>query len=1420
MTMQGTAKEQMLASLLEREGIAAIDRSAIQPRGSSIDAPLSFAQERFWFLDQLEGGSHYNDHLALRIKGGLDKEALERSLDAMVARHETLRTTFVSVEGNPMQHIEKHRPIELTYFDLTVLTAERRESEALRHAASKLKRPFALDQAPAFRLALWRLAPDDHLFLLCIHQIINDGWSLRIFTTELEKFYRSFVNGEEAGLPELPIQYADFAVWQRDQFQGSELATEMAYWKKQLSGELPVLELPLDQPRSSAKTFQGARHSISLTGSLLHSLRSLAQRENATLFMLLLAAFKVLIYRYSGQEDIAVGFPIANRDREETERLMGVFINPLVLRSNLSGEPTFRELLGRVREMALDAYDNQRLPFEILVDALQPDRSSTYPPLFQVLFDYNNVPMPEIDLPNLSITRVDLDAGTAKFDLSLELSETADTIRGFFEYSSEIFDASTIRLIDEHFQCLLEGIAADPDQCVSQLPLMSAAESQKVLIEWNNTEEVYCGPSTIHERFEVQANLTPDQTALIHETRSQTYAELNSFAEKIANLLLRSGINTGSKVGVCIGRSPEMVGCLLGVLKAGCLFVPLDPNYPAKRLEFIINDAELSCLLTESNLVDDLPKTRSTVITIDSDLAHLDSRQAEVRQFANADDGAAYVIYTSGSTGDPKGVVGTYHGSINRFEWMWNRYPFDLGEVCCQKTSLGFVDSIWEIFGPLLRGIPSVIISDAVTRDPDRLIEMLAANKVTRIVAVPSLLEMLLARNENLRHRLPSLKYCVSSGEAISPELCRRFMEALPGTVLLNLYGSSEASADSTYYEITAVDARSQRSIPIGRPIANTQVYILDRKGLPVPTGVPGELHIGGAGVSLGYLNRPEMNQSRFIKDPFRKDSRLFKTGDLGRYLPDGNIQIIGRADDQVKIRGMRVELGEIETKIKQFDQVREAAVVVREDAPGNKTLVAYISSEDGTALEDRLRAFLSEVLPDHMLPAFFVFVESLPKTTSGKIDRRALCNIKEFEPVRSSEKVSPRNEAEQKLTDIWESLLGLNMTSVKDDFFELGGNSLLAVKLFYEIEQVFGKKLPLATLFRASSIEKLADIIHKGDFAARESSIVPIQPNGKKPPFFCVHAAGGNVLFYRDLANRLGNDQPFYGIQARRIGGAQVAHSNVEEMAAFYINEMRTIQPKGPYYLGGASFGGLVAFEMAHQLKAQGEDVAFTALFDTYAPGYPKYLPGSSLLRSRVLSMIGILEQHYDNLRILKPGARWKYVVHRLGKVKHTLWRAKRKYKDIARIEGTLTAVRKGRDQVFGRSRIEPYAAPGMIPGEYRKTEGNIRRALTSYDPRFYAGHVTLFRASKQEKGISPDPTLGWGPLIRELEVREIKGHHGSIVAEPHVQFLAESLRGVLTTAQLGVNAGGKDQLLTAYYGALHNTGTDYVVRSHANVS
>ncbi len=1388
MTRHRTAREKVLELLLEQEGIEAGHRTSIKPRGYVADIPLSFAQERFWFLNQLEGGSHYNDHLAWRLTGKLDLEAMERSLNAIVARHETLRTNFVSVEGKPTQCIADDRPAELQFFDLTELSVQRRESEAIRHASAELKKPFALDTAPAFRLALWRLGPDDHLFLLCIHQIINDGWSMKVFTNELTAFYTSFVSSTSAGLDELPIQYADFAIWQREPFARSEFASEMEYWKKQLSGELPILELPLDRPRPPEKTFQGARHYFSLSDSLLTSLRSLAERENATLFMLLLAAFKVLIYRYSAQEDIAVGFPVANRDREETEQLMGVFINPLVLRSGLSGDPTFCELLARVREMALDAYENQHVPFERLVEELQPDRNINYPPLFQVLFDYNNVPMPDLDLPGVTASRVELDAGTAKFDLSLEMIESANEVRGFFEYSTELFDAATIRNIGEHFECLLQGIVAEPEKRVSRLPLMSLAETQKVLVEWNKTEEDFETASTIHEAFEAQVKQTPNQQALIYEGRSQTYGELDRFANQIAGFLITSGINSGSRVGICIERSPEMVGCLLGVLKAGCQYVPLDPNYPASRLEFIVEDAKVPCLLTTSEFVERFQGSDPKLFVIDTDPLLLEARSEEEPRSTVNSDGAAYVIYTSGSTGDPKGVIGTHRGSMNRFEWMWNKYPFASGEVCCQKTSLGFGDSVWEIFGPLLHGTPSVIIPDAVTRDPDQLIDLLATHEVTRVVAVPSLLEMLLARNEDLSLRLPSLRYCVSSGEALSPELSRRFVEALPDTKLINLYGSSEASADSTFYEVTVADTHSTTAVPIGKPISNTQVYILDRHNAPVPTGVRGELHIGGAGLSMGYLNRPELNRQRFVKSPFSDDSLLFKTGDLGRYRPDGTIQILGRADDQVKIRGMRVEPGEIEAKIKQLDSVREVAVVVREETPGNKVLAAYVSTADPKTLETELPAFLRQVLPEHMVPAFFVFVETLPKTTSGKIDRRTLRESKEFRPASTSEDIDPRDSLEQQLIEIWESTLCVDKISIKDDFFDLGGNSLLAVKLFYEIEKALHKKLALATLFRAPTVEKLAEIFRRGSSSGYESSLVPIQPNGAKPPFFCVHAAGGNVLFYRDLSRRLGTNQPFYGIQARRIGGAQVAHNDLREMAAYYIEEMRTIQPKGPYYIGGASFGGMVALEMAHQLKEQNEEVAFVAFFDTYAPGYPQYLPNRTLLKSRVLHLVRRMEHHRDNLVLLEPGTRWNYFVQKLGKVWHSLWRTKRKYKDIVRTGGALTAVRKFRDEALGRSRLEPYAAPGVVPGDYRKTEGNIRRAFETYVPRVYSGKVTLFRASKQEIGIYPDPTLGWEKLIEELEVHEIQGHHGSIVAEPHVQFLVKALESSLSRARNGL--------------------------------
>jgi amino acid adenylation domain-containing protein len=1390
MTMQYEGKEQLLASLLEREGIAVSESSAIQPSGCSSDLPLSFAQERFWFLNQLEGGAHYNDHLAFRLRGNLNAEALERSLNEIVNRHQTLRTTIVMVEGNPRQQVAEHRPINLQRFDVSDLSIDHRESEALRQATDLLKKPFALDQSPAFRTALWRLGADDHLFLLCVNQIINDGWSLKIFTNELVTLYRSFIAGQKAELSELPIQYADFAVWQREQFDNAGMASQMTYWKKQLSGELPVLELPSDHPRASVKTFRGARHYILLPDTLLDSLKLLAQREKATLFMVLLAAFKTLIYRYAGQEDISIGFPIANRDRIETEQLIGVFINPLVLRSDLSGQPTFRELLARVREMALDAYANQHLPFEKLVEALHPSRDISHPPLFQVLFDYNNVPMPKMELPNLTATRVDLDAGTAKFDLSLELTETANEIRGFFEYSTDLFTADRIDRMSEHFERLLEGIADDPNQKISRLPLMSEKELQTVLIDWNDTAEAHREDLSIHGRFEAQVEETPDRRSVIFDGKSQTYGELNRYANKLAHFMIGSGIKPGSRIGICVERSPEMIGCLLGALKAGCQYVPLDPNYPKKRLEFMIEDADISLLLTKSDLLERLPKCSSQVFEVDTGFDLLDSQSEENPCLAVAGDGAAYVIYTSGSTGRPKGVIGTHRGAINRFEWMWKKYGFAPDEVCCQKTSLSFVDSVWEIFGPLLQGIPSVIIPDEITREPDRFIETLAANAVTRLVAVPSLLEMLLTGNEDLGKKLPALKYCVSSGEALSADLCRRFQEALPGTVLLNLYGSSEASADSTYYEVTPNDKHAMTMAPIGRPVSNTQVYILDRHCLPVPIGIPGELHIGGAGLAAGYINRSDLTSQRFIKNPFTADSRdtrLYKAGDIARFRQDGNIEYLGRVDDQVKIRGMRVELGEIEAALRQHDDITQAAVVVSENVHGNINLVAYVVTNNQSLVDTGLRVFLRRNLPEHMLPSFLIFVDALPATPSGKLDRRALRESEEFRVTPNREISDPRDDIERQLTTIWKNVLGLESISITDNFFDLGGHSLLAVKLFYEIEQVIGRKLALATLFQAPTIEQLASVIRDDRSEECEPSIVAIQKNGKKPPFFCIHAAGGNVLFYRDLARRLGQDQPFYGIQARRIGGRQVAHSDVEEMAAFYIKELIVVQPNGPYFLGGSSFGGAVAFEMAHQLKALGKEVAFVALFDTNGPGYPCYLPGTTLLKSRAYDLARRLEQQWDNMRLLRSGTRWNYVVHKAGKIRHKLWRSRRKYKDIAHTHGLLLVFRMLWDSVLGRSRRTPYASTADIPDDYRKTEGNIRTAYESYVPRFYDGHVTLFRASKQELGIIDDPNLGWGELIADLEVYEIEGHHGSIVIEPHVQFLKPRLRRCLEKAQNG---------------------------------
>ncbi len=1038
--------------------------------------PTSFAQQRLWFLDRLEPGRPgYNIARPMRMLGDLNVPALRLTFNSIVERHATLRTSFKIVDGEPVQVIAAACEIDLPVVDLTHLAGAELEEEVSRLVKAGGESPFDLTRGPLLRAGLLKLNSREHVLLLTIHHIVSDGWSMGVLFRELTELYEVFVEGRPSPLAPLAIEYADFVLWQRRKFQGEALATEIEYWKKQLTGAPPILELPTDKPRPAAQTTSGAYYSIFMPRRLSDAVYELSRRSSATIFMTLLAAFQIMLSHYTGEPDIVVGTPIANRTQRETEDLIGFFVNTLVLRTDLSGNPTFSNLLSRVRETALQAYAHQDLPFEKLVEVLKPQRSLSHSPLFQVLFAVQNAPQSRFKVANLELVDSLRLGRTSKFDLSLYVGEFAEGLRLTFEYNTDLFEPATISRMAGHFQTLLEGISENPEHRIYDLSLIGNEERRQLTEVWNDTNLEY--PQVcIHQLFEQQAALTPARIAVQRDNQSLSFAELNARANQFARRLQSLGVGPEVRVAVRLERSLDMVVSLLAILKAGGAYVPIEVNYPDQRASFILNNCGALMLLTNASLRGSITAERCSVICLDGDgfkiVAEDDSNLVGRASAENL----AYVIYTSGSTGHPKGVLGTHRASINRFNWMWRMFPFQEGEVCCQKTGLSFVDSIWEIFGALLAGVPLVLLGDEVVKDPQRFVVALEKNGISRLVLVPTLLRVLVESGYPLAERLSGLKFCFSSGETLPLELARSFRKQLPGCRLINLYGSSEVAADVSYHEVgDPLDSR----VPIGRPLANTQIFILDVNMQPQPVGIPGEVYVGGAGLARGYLNNPELTAEKFVPSPFSHEpgARFFKTGDIGRFLSDGNIEYYGRRDHQIKIRGFRIELGEIEEVLARHPAVQQSIVTVDENE-GHARLLAYVVLHKSGQDAAGLRAYLRQELPEYMLPAAFVILDQFPLTSTGKIDRRSLPLPSDARQQLDGPYQGARTDVEKIIGSVWEDALGVQNVGTTDNFFDLGGHSLLLVKVHDKLRKLFEKELSITDLFRYSTIRSLAGFL------------------------------------------------------------------------------------------------------------------------------------------------------------------------------------------------------------------------------------------------------------------------------------------------------------------------------------------------------
>ncbi|OKO47078.1 non-ribosomal peptide synthetase [Pseudomonas sp. BTN1] len=1153
---------------------------------------LSYAQERQWFLWQLDPHSAaYHVPSTLRLRGWLDHAALQRSFDSLVARHESLRTQVHQDEGQAFQIIRENGTV-------AILHEQVNEADMQRRVETEIAQPFDLQQGPLLRVTLLRLAEDDHVLVLVQHHIVSDGWSMQVMVDELVQLYAAYSQGQDLQLPALPIQYADYAQWQRDWMTGGERDRQMGYWQALLGGEPSVLELPLDRPRPSVQSFRGASLEIKLAPALVAGLKALAQREDVTLFIVLLASFQALLHRYSGQQDIRVGVPIANRNRVETERLVGFFVNTQVLKGDIDAQLTVTQLLQQAKHRALDAQSHQDLPFEQLVEALQPERSLSRNPLFQVLFNHQSqarLASTSQQLHDLRIESLEWGTQTAQFDLSLDTQETVDGLWATLTYATDLFDAATPNRMARHWQNLLQAMLDDPHQRVAQLPLLEPLEHQVIVEQWNDTAQDYRLEDSVQRQIEAQVRRTPNAQALVFGAQTLSYTQLNARANRLAHRLIQAGVAPDVLVGVAMERSIEMVVALLAVLKAGGAYVPLDPDYPRERLAYMLQDSNVPLLLTQAHLLQALPvSTPSHCLVIEPD-DHWLSEYADTDPDVAVDaENLAYVIYTSGSTGQPKGAGNRHCALTNRLLWMQQAYTLGAEDTVLQKTPFSFDVSVWEFFWPLMTGARLVVAAPGDHRDPSKLVELINRHQVTTLHFVPSMLHAFLQDSQVASCQ--GLRRIICSGEALPVGVQQHVFAELPNTGLFNLYGPTEAAIDVTHW--TCVDEHRD-SVPIGRPISNLRTYVLDAQLQPVAVGVAGELYLGGVGLARSYHRRPSLTAERFVPCPFQPGTRLYRTGDRVRQRRDGVIEYIGRLDHQVKLRGLRIELGEIEARLLEHPLVRDASVQVHE----GKYLVGYVVLQDSTlAWRDALSTHLLAHVPDYMVPAQWVLLDHMPLSPNGKLDRKALpapdSNLHERHFVAA------RNTLEQTLVAIWREVLELEQVSVEDNFFELGGHSLLVLMLKERIRKAVGVELSVSQLMLNPSVAGQAACL---EGSAGSSLIVRLNSQSRGTPLYLFHPSYGSVHCYKAIALALREHRPVMGVMCRALAEEGSEVPAWAAMVEDYTTQLLKAQPEGPFRLAGWSLGGNLAMEVAYGLEQAGRQVECVGWIDASPPQWVK---------------------------------------------------------------------------------------------------------------------------------------------------------------------------------------------------------------------
>jgi amino acid adenylation domain-containing protein len=1328
----------------------------------NLQYPASLAQQRFWVLDKLEPGNPaLNVAVRWRIEGDLPAELIEKAFAQIVKRHETLRTLFIEIDGEPFQIVQPEVSLRVASIDLTVLAEAEAFTECDRMARMEATTPFDLAIAPLIRVTHVRVRHDMAILLVTVHHAVCDGWSMGLLAHEMGVICASLKGGRGPDLPNLPITYGDYASWQQEVVSGGGLAVDTAYWSRTLQN-LEFFALPTDFHRKSVHASAGAIQSRLLDHGLTDRLAVLARQRGCTLFMLAYAALVTLLYRYTGATDIAVGTQVAGRDQVETENLVGPFINTVVLRADLTREPSFAELLDRARDIVAQALQHQAMPLENVIEALSPKRHPGLNPLCSVNFVYQRSFIENIDYGTFKLVDLPSYSAGALYDPNFFMVERPEGWRLSCEYKTELFEPDTIVRMVGHYQTLLEKIVANPDSRLSEFPLLTEAERQQML-EWNATDAGYPQDKCLHELFEARAAQTPDAVAVVHEDDQLTYEELNAKANRLAHHLRRLGVRPDGRVAICVERGFEMVIGLLAILKAGGAYVPLDPSYPADRLAYMLKDSAPIAILSHSPARAPLERAMvgqsepPLILDLEADAAAwADQSPAhpEPTRIGLTPRHLAYIIYTSGSTGRPKGVMIEHRNVVRLFAATERWFQFDRKDVWTLFHSFAFDFSVWEIWGALFYGGRLVVVPQLTTRSPREFYNLLVKERVTVLNQTPSAFSQLIAAQGEGKgeHRL---RYVVFGGEALEAATLKPWFQDRRNrdTRMINMYGITETTVHVTYYPLESVDTELPGGSRIGRPIPDLRFYILDRHGEPTPIGVPGEIYVGGGGVARGYLNRPDLTAERFIASPFVEGDRLYRSGDLGRYLPDGTIEYLGRNDFQVKIRGFRIELGEIQAKLMQHPGVREAVVLAREDAPGDKRLVAYLTAKDRQTLKDsELRNLVRAELPEYMVPSAFVVLDRFPLTPNGKIDRKALPRPNLWEASKGGP-LQPTDELEIQLAQIWRDILGVKSVDASSDFFELGGHSLLAARMLARVEAVFGRRIGLSQLFESPGFTAFANVLRSSpqrDFDFRQ--VVRMGSRHAERSIFAINNTG----IFLTLSRRLNADLAITALQLLDPSRPRDSlPTTIEETAGEYVRMIRKIQPRGPYVLMGWCYGGTLAFETSRQLQDAGEVVSRVFLIDTWIPGYLKRL---GWLRSKLADYTyrwGLIRIDWVETRS-KQKSFWDFIANR-----PTLRR------------------------FLGRREIAKVVAePAYAAAEtYDRWLLDYTTAMAkAYEPKPISERLTIFRGASEPTGLFLDSKLGWGGMATGgVDLIVIPGDHFTVFKEPGASVMAKAIEGAI---------------------------------------